>query len=266
MRHRDLFSGIGGFSLAALWTWGKDHEIVSFCEKNKFCQKVLKKHWPDVSCIDDIFDLKGGKDGTIDLITAGFPCQPFSHAGKQAGKKDDRYLWPETLRMVQEDKPRWFIGENVPGIINMALDTVLSDLESEGYETETFIIPACAIGAPHRRERIWIIAHTYSQRQQEQRKPIPDEKTFSCTKLHSQIRTDANKQYGNNRRLRTSEVSQFQTSGIPIGQQWRIESRVGRMVNGISNRVDRLRSLGNTIVPQVAVILMQAMKEIDEIK
>src|SRR5215813_15342080 len=127
MRHLDLFSGIGGFALAASWCW-PNHEIISFVEKDGFCQKVLRKHWPDAAIHDDIKTFDGsGLD--VDLLTGGFPCQPFSQAGKRKGTDDDRYLWPEMARIIAEAKPRWVVGENVAGIVSMELDTVLADLE-----------------------------------------------------------------------------------------------------------------------------------------
>jgi len=167
MKVLDLFSGIGGFSLG-LERAGM--ETVAFCEIEKFPQKVLKKHWPEVPIYDDIRKLTREqltKDGigTIDLICGGFPCQPFSQAGKQKGFDDDRDLWPEMFRVIQEVRPRWVIGENVAGFVNMGLDRTLTDLEGAGYRTEQVIIPACAVGAPHRRDRIWIVAwDTQSQR------------------------------------------------------------------------------------------------------
>jgi len=155
----DLFSGIGGFSLG-LERAGM--ETVAFCENDKFCQKVLAKHWPNVPVHNNIEELDGREyKGTVDLICGGFPCQPFSVAGQQRGKEDDRALWPEMLRVIREVEPAWIIGENVPGIINMELDNVLSDLEGAGYSCQTFVIPACAVDAKHRRDRVWIIAsHT----------------------------------------------------------------------------------------------------------
>jgi len=163
MTHLDLFSGIGGFALAGRNTWGPDHKVVAFCEIDKYCQRVLKKHWPDVPIFSDIRELDGKAYTDDDLLTGGFPCQPFSVAGQQRGKDDDRYLWPEMLRIISEARPRWIIGENVPGIVGLGLDTVLSDLESQGYEAQTFVIPACAKDAPHRRDRVWVTAHSDSQ-------------------------------------------------------------------------------------------------------
>lgn len=159
MRHLELFSGIGGFALAASWVWGKEHEIHSFVEIDPFCQKVLKKHWPNVPIVSDIKEYR--HDGTtIDLLTGGFPCQPFSVAGKQRGTEDDRWRWPEMFKVISEVKPRWIIGENVAGIVKMELDNCISDLEAEGYECQPFIIPACAVDAPHRRDRVWIVAYS----------------------------------------------------------------------------------------------------------
>jgi len=152
----DLFSGIGGFSLG-LERAGM--QTVAFCENDKFCQKVLAKHWPDIPIHENIEELDGRQyRGTVDLVCGGFPCQPFSVAGKQRGSEDDRALWPEMLRVIREVEPAWVIGENVSGIINMELDNVLSDLENSGYSCQTFVIPACAVDAPHRRDRVWIIA------------------------------------------------------------------------------------------------------------
>ena len=158
MNHASLFSGIGGFDLAASWTgWDNIFQV----EKDPFCQKVLAKNFPDTKRYGDIYEFDGKEyTGTVDILTGGFPCQPFSVAGQQRGTDDDRYLWPEMLRVIREIKPRWIVGENVTGIIKLALDQVISDLEAEGYTTETFVVPACAVNAPHRRDRIWIVANS----------------------------------------------------------------------------------------------------------
>ena len=159
--HLSLFSGIGGLDLAAEWA---GFRTVGQCEWADYPTKVLEKHWPDVPRWRDIRTLTGddfyAKTGrrSITVISGGFPCQPFSVAGKRRGKEDDRYLWPEMLRVISEIQPAWVIGENVPGIINLALDQVLSDLESKGYACQTFIIPAAGVDAPHRRDRIAIVA------------------------------------------------------------------------------------------------------------
>jgi DNA (cytosine-5)-methyltransferase 1 len=154
----DLFSGIGGFSLGLESTGG--FQTIGFVEKDKFCQKVLKKHWSNINIEEDIRNVKGERYAA-DIITGGFPCQPFSVAGKRKGKDDDRYLWDETIRVIRECKPKWFVGENVEGIVNIANGTVLQqiqqDLEKEGFEVQCGIIPASGIGAWHQRKRVWII-------------------------------------------------------------------------------------------------------------
>jgi len=155
--HLDLFSGIGGFALAAKWN---GYRTVGFCDNEPYAQAVLKKHWPEVPCHKDIREVRGELYAGVTLLTGGFPCQPFSVAGKQRGKDDNRYLWPEMLRVIQEAKPTWIIGENVAGIVNLALDQVCADLEGQGYEVEPIIVPACAVDAPHRRDRVWIVGHS----------------------------------------------------------------------------------------------------------
>ncbi len=213
----DLFSGIGGFSLAASWVWGEELDIKFFCECDKFCQKVLRKHWPTVPIIEDVRDVayarlfgqakqeeqttgveqsgsimafaksresreqtesEGWKDSCrrskeINLLTGGFPCQPFSIAGKRKGKEDNRFLWPEMFRIIKETRPRWIIAENVAGIVRMALDDCLSDLEGEGYSTQAVIIPACTVNAPHRRDRIWIVGYSTGTQLLYTRKGVP---------------------------------------------------------------------------------------------
>lgn len=155
MKVGSLFSGIGGFDLG-LERAGM--EVVWQVEIDEFCNKVLAKHWPNVKRYGDIKNVTNLEP--VDLICGGFPCQPFSCAGKRRGKEDDRYLWPEMFRVIQEAKPTWVIGENVGGFVNMGLDQCVSDLEAEGYEVEPIIIPACAVNAPHRRDRVWIVANS----------------------------------------------------------------------------------------------------------
>ena len=171
MKLLDLFSGLGGFS------YGLERigvKTVAFCEMDKYCKLVLQKHWKGVKIYNDVKEITKEKfiaDGIQfpDIITGGFPCQPFSVAGKQKGTSDDRHLWPEMFRIIKAFKPRYVIGENVRGIVNIqegvVFETVCTDLESEGYEVQPFIIPAAGVGAPHRRERVWIIAtNTESKR------------------------------------------------------------------------------------------------------
>ena len=166
----DLFSGIGGFSLAADKFGIK---TIAFVEKEPFCQKVLKKHWNDVPIIDDIRKVKGEDYGSATIVSGGFPCQPFSVAGKRKGTDDDRYLWDETIRVVAECKPRWFIGENVDGLVNiqngMVLRQVQDDLEKEGFQVQCLVIPASGVGTWHQRKRVWIIGHKELSNTQQQR-------------------------------------------------------------------------------------------------
>ena len=163
LTHLSLFSGIGGLDLAAEWA---GIETVGQCEWAEYPTKVLEKHWPDVPRWKDIRTLTGesfyertGKR-TVDIISGRFPCQPFSVAGKQRGKEDDRYLWPEMVRVIKELRPTWVVGENVAGIVRMALPDILSELEACGYRTRTFLIPACAVGARHRRYRVAIVGYS----------------------------------------------------------------------------------------------------------
>jgi len=150
--HIDLFSGIGGFSLAAEEAgW----QTTAFCENEPYCQKVLQRHWPEVPIVENIHEFDGKRHKGVSLCTGGFPCQGFSHAGERRGCDDNRYLWPEMFRIIKESRPSFVVAENVVGIISVALDTVLSDLESEGYSTGTVVLPACAVNAPHRRDRVW---------------------------------------------------------------------------------------------------------------
>lgn len=160
--HLSMFSGIGGLDLAAEWA---GFRTVGQCEWADYPTKILEKHWPDVPRWRDIrtltkesfYERTGLR--TVDVISGGFPCQPFSVAGKRRGCGDDRYLWPEMQRVIQEIRPSWVVGENVAGIVNLALDQVLSDLEAIGYACQAFVIPACAVDAPHRRDRAAIIAY-----------------------------------------------------------------------------------------------------------
>mgnify|MGYP003136300638 CR=1 FL=1 len=163
MRLLDLFSGIGGFSYAAEKLVG-GYETVAFCEQDEFCQQVLRKHWKDVPIYDDVRTIDATRLGTIDIVAGGFPCQAVSQAGLQKATEDDRWLWDEMLRIIQDCKPKWVIGENVVGLINInqgiLFEQVQTDLEKEGYSVQSVVIPAASKNAPHRRDRVWIIAHS----------------------------------------------------------------------------------------------------------
>ena len=163
MRLLDLFSGIGGFSYAAEKLVG-GYETVAFCEQDEFCQKVLRKHWKDVPIYDDVRTIDAARLGRIDIVAGGFPCQAVSQAGLQKATEDDRWLWDEMFRIIQDCKPRWVIGENVVGLINInegvLFEQVQTDLEKEGYSVQSVVIPACAKNAPHRRDRVWIVGYS----------------------------------------------------------------------------------------------------------
>jgi len=227
IKHSSLFTGIGGFDLAAEWMgW----ENVFQVEKDGWCKKVLTKNFPTVKRYGDIKEFNGSEyTNKIDILTGGFPCQPFSLAGSRKGKDDDRYLWKEMFRVICETKPPFVVGENVAGIIGMALEDVFADLESEGYEIETFIIPACAIGAAHRRDRVWIVAY--------------NERYYN------------GRSYSNGRRERKQEeiISNVWRSRQENNGEWQIEPAIRRSIDGLSERMDtnRLKGLGNAIQPQV---------------
>ena len=227
MTHLDLFSGIGGFALAARWA---GLETIQFVEIEKFAQQVLTKNFPGIPIHDNIKTFNATKFRGCGLVTGGYPCQPFSQAGKRRGEEDDRHLWPEMFRVIREARPTWILCENVAGHITMGLDDVLFDLEDEGYACQTFVIPAVAKDARHRRDRVWIVAHPNSKR--------------GC--LWETNREDAEDVRESSRREEH--------------RQWLPEPSVGRVVNGLPNRVDRLKGLGNEIVPQVAYEIMRCLK------
>ncbi len=250
MKHGSLFSGIGGFDLASEWMgWDNVFQV----EIDDYCQKVLAKNFPNVKRYGDIKEFKG-EAGSVDILTGGFPCQPFSHAGKRKGESDDRYLWPEYLRVIREIKPTYVVGENVAGLISMedgkTLDGILTDLEGEGYTIESFIIPACGVGAWHRRDRIWIIAYSGST--------INSKYVGECG-----IQSTRNECSG----IRSSHWGEFNmVNGRVAPEKWRhkgygINSRslLCRNINGISSGLDRLEGLGNAIVPQIAYEIFKAI-------
>jgi len=165
MRHGSLFSGIGGFDLAAQWMgW----ENVFHCEMNEFGRKVLNHYWPKSISYENIittdFNIHRGR---IDILSGGFPCQPYSNAGKRLGNEDDRHLWPQMLRAIQEIQPTWVVGENVLGLVNwsdgLVFEEVQADLEAQGYEVQPYVLPAASVNAPHRRDRVWFVAYSESR-------------------------------------------------------------------------------------------------------
>ena len=333
--HLDLFSGIGGFALACQWA---GIEMIGFVEIDKYCQKVLRKHWPNVPIVEDIRDVKkikeivvnatsegcgaeqykagipeqalqeastgqssrtdslsgagatGNNDGGAPaiLVTAGFPCQPFSVAGKREGERDDRYLWPETLTVIKAIKPQWVLLENVTGIINLALDTVLSNLEGAGYSYETLIIPACAVNAWHRRDRVWIVANSNESGLEGRKaglqsrlgnRPERCNQAIANTEREGlegadtegevcptgqPLQSSADSRSSESRRL--SGKQRQENTEIRDSDWWAVEPKLGRVAHGIPNRVDRLKCLGNAIVPQVAYEIIKVIASFEEIQ
>ncbi len=272
MKHLDLFSGIGGFALAARWA---GIETVGFCEIEEYPRKVLEKNFPGVPIHHDIKELDGNDYAGIDIVTGGYPCQPFSLAGKREGHKDDRHLWPEMLRVIKQARPSWVVAENVAGHITMGLDQVLSELEAEGYATTTLNIPACAVDAHHKRARIWVIANSNRNKLREQPRGSSREKgkgpTFPFFDGEAQPVADS-ASIGRDEKQASHPFttgSQLQSStrghcSDPSFRNWIPEPGVGRVVNGLPNRVDRIKGLGNAIVPQVAFQILSSIKKQDE--
>ena len=309
----DLFSGIGGFSLG-LESTGY-FETIAFVEKDKFCQQVLKKNFKNIPIESEVRNVKGDRYAA-DIITGGFPCQPFSVAGKRRGTDDDRYLWDETIRIIRECKPRWFIGENVEGIINiqegMVLRQVQDDLEKEGFQVQCLVIPASSIGAWHQRKRVWILAYSEhngshrskgnetieSSNQSKEWLFIRDDKDVSNSNSFGHRRWSSKgctnerwsflpgEQEGREMGSETSRCDVDVLNSNSIGLQrrsiqsnnlqetsnstettntsskeqytwWEAQSDICRNVNGISYELDksrsnRIKSLGNSIVPLIA--------------
>lgn len=359
LRHVDLCSGIGGFALG--FEWAELSRPVLFCDIEPWSRKVLRKHWPDVPIAEDVKELANDPDGLIpecDIITAGYPCQPFSVAGDRRGAEDDRHIWPEIFTIIKGKRPTFCVFENVYGHISMGIDEVLSDLEGAEYSTRAFVVPAVACDAPHRRDRVWIIArnvgntqydgspspalqrsseeasnnntqgqikasqsegasqsrnsegmeastradnvgntlssrqHRIDRRQSEQEfkngcKDVadPDSPGLQGSEKardtqgsgqrrkeqlagRSEVRTmaDPNGQRGRSRDAKWQDAETAgQSSGgkrnHPRGMEtWNPEPPVGRVAHGIPRRVDRLRGLGNAIVPQIAQRIGETIK------
>jgi len=357
LKHLDLFSGIGGFSLGLEATGY--FETVAFCDFDPYCQKVLRKHWPWVTIYDDVKELNSERLSSnghtkIDIITGGYPCQPFSIAGRQKGEQDPRHVWPEMFRLVKELRPTWVIGENVSGHIKLGLDTVLENLESEGYSARAFSISASSIGANHQRERVWIIANSSEFGRDDRidnrkERQVSNDKEWNTEENQSergrwisgigetsqtmentrrtqwpwsffgdQDEDETGERYANQfeRSGSTSESDVADTEGVSsygredrehteqrdterqtggegshdadtdserlerrwsecelresqeegqIGwsQWWQSEPNVGRVAHGVSKRVDRLKCLGNSLVPMIPYYIGMSIKKGD---
>ena len=275
--HLDLFSGIGGFALAAA---SAGYKTIGFSEIEPYACKILKRHWPDVPNYGDIRNVRGIR---CELLTGGFPCQPFSLAGKQRGAKDDRHLWPEMCRVIAEARPTWVLGENVPGIIGMELDNVLADLERLGYACWPIVVPACAVDARHRRDRVWIVAYAAGVNAWAGRPGRSEARTK--TPIGGADVADTN-EAGRREQCRAESVGAEHAAAECRGEnagnspqeqheqhgqswngrgqsanpsRWQPEPGMGRVVDGLPNRSHRLKGLGNAIVPQVAETLIRMM-------
>ena len=352
MKALDLFSGIGGFSVGLERAGFK---TVAFCEIDKYCRLVLNKHWKDTKIYHDVREItrqQYEQDGLElpGIITGGFPCQPFSVAGRQKGTGDNRYLWPEMFRVIKEFKPRWIIAENVRGIVNIqdgvVFENVCTDLESQGYETQTFIIPAAGVGAPHRRDRVWIVGYSKhngsspatqsrststtsnnntqgkdktwesqgtsrsnnSEIMENSRRTIrgqqssrnkesiesgtsqetqrsADSDSVARSSKREKIMADSNinrekwNQSENRKGSRIKQSSKDVADSKRVyvqGQQdrsrqeqsrrsgwWDIEPDVGRVADGVQGRIYRLKGLGNSIIPQIAEEIGQAIMKVE---
>ncbi len=281
-RHGSLFSGIGGFDLAAEWMgWNN----VFHCEINTFCQKVLKYHFPNAATHTDIkqtdFSIYRGQ---CDIVSGGFPCQPYSVAGKRKGSEDDRHLWPEMLRAIREIQPSWIVGENVPGLLNwqrgMVLAEIKSDLESEGFEVlPPCILPSCGKNAIHKRYRLWIIAFNASNDEYKQKnkqngngisKSIEENIFQQKEHKHNGFNIVSQSEgIDTNTELRRCKESGRQ----PVSREYyndfqsgwpRSEPLLCGGNDGIPNWVDRIKALGNSIVPQIAYEIFKAIEEYDK--
>ncbi len=282
-RHVDLCSGIGGFALG--FEWAGLSKPVLFCDIEEWPRKILAKHWPDVPIAKDVKELANDPDRNVpdcDIITAGYPCQPFSLAGERRGAEDDRHIWPNIFSIVQRKRPAWCVFENVYGHISMGLDEVLSDLELESYSVRPFIVPACATDAPHRRDRVWIIARNVAHTsgsgiEARERDRLGDGDRSRGNKGKSKsgsgkVNVADSNSAGLQGRQNPRDTNQSREKPDeqpsrrgerPNGENWPPEPAVGRVANGIPRRVDRLKGLGNAIVPQVAQRIGETIKQIE---
>lgn len=268
----DLFSGIGGFSLGLERAGMK---TVAFCEVDKKCQEVLRKHWKDVPIFDDVTTLKGTDiDGTIDVICGGFPCQDISLAGKGAGLEGARSgLWWEFHRLIKEIKPKYAIIENVSALRSRGLDQVLRSLAEIGYDAEWHCITAASIGAPHRRDRIWIVAYPRNstgwdgitrslgrdgERELEERVRTSETASITGSSETSETISNSNSEGLEGQWKVSSRISK-ELKDPSYSCWWATEPDVGRVANGIPNRMDRLKQLGNAVVPQIPELIGRAI-------
>jgi len=296
MTHGSLFSGIGGFDLAARWAGWKN---IFQVEIDPWCQKILAKHFPNAQRFTDIRDFDGSAwRGAVDVISGGFPCQPYSSAGKRLGKEDARHLWPEMLRVIREAAPRWVVGENVRGLVGwsggLVFHEVQTDLEAAGYEVQPFLLPAASVGAPHLRYRVWFVAYRASEqvgiagqsrehgglewatsdaeqlqggngrefamqrRRQGKAKQVGMGGITTINTIGSRLE-ERQRVAGNN------ESEQPPTIGANYGWEWwpTLPPVCGRN-DGFPNRVDRIRGLGNAVVPQLVWRIFDTINQYEQ--
>ena len=297
--HIDLFSGIGGFALACRWA---GIETIAFCEIEKYAQRVLRKNFPGIRIFEDIRQFPATEFCEPFLLTGGYPCQPFSQAGKRRGAEDDRHLWPSMFGIIRTSRPTWVLAENVAGHVTLGLDEVLADLESEDYAVQPIIVPACAVDAPHRRDRVWILGNAKKRSGNERSRRCNENRELQISEPGNASREIAFADSDNARRVKQWRTKSIQSELVTaecdcrdvanandsgkkpswndrrVGREqkpikntrnddfkgWSAEPNVGRVAYGIPRRVDRLRGLGNAIVPQVAYEIIKAMIEADE--
>ena len=285
MTHVSLFTGIGGLDLAAEWA---GFETVLQVEREPFALQVLENHWPDVPRITDVREVTSGAiTGPVTVVSGGFPCQPFSAAGKRRGTDDDRYLWPELLRIVEELRPTWVVGENVSGLLSidegMEIDRMLASLETRDYTPWVLHYPAAGVGASHRRDRVFIVAYSQSKRNNEQ-----GHEQFQSRKIQVSVgRSYSNMAHAGSVRCVWSKEpeneQQSRIAGSFASSKWRgTESSMGGMVDGLSSWMDgepdglprvatgvkdkaaRLKALGNAVVPAQAYPIFAAIAATEE--
>jgi DNA (cytosine-5)-methyltransferase 1 len=291
MTHGSLFSGIGGFDLAAEWM-GWENKF--HCEWNPFGQKVLKHYWPEAESFNDITKTNFTKYANkIDILTGGFPCQPYSLAGKRKGKEDDRHLWPEMCRAIREIAPRWVIGENVLGLVNwnggVVFHEVQSDLEAQGYEVWPYVLPAASVNAPHRRDRVWFVAYNNNNGCNEcnvTNEINPSQRGVNALNDINEVSCERITTNTNCERYSRSTSNGIQKMEGVAAQQYAISRRSHKRTDwldfptispicdgndGISDRLDgitfskwrneSIKAGGNAIVPQVALQIFKTIQE-----
>lgn len=249
---------------------------VAFCEIEPYCRKVLAKHWPDVPVHTDIRQLDGSQyAGTVDLVCGGYPCQPFSTAGKQRGEEDPRHLWPEMHRVIREARPRWVVAENVRGHVSLGFDTVAAQLEDDGFTVWPFIVPACSLGAPHKRERLWIVAHAPFRddpgiggavhgQNGRQKRQLGTQPSGPSSKPLVMADTECERLQGRDEQRPEPPAviaaeSDRDCRRSKFGTAWWREPGLDRVAYGVPNQMERMRALGNAVVPQIPELIGRAI-------